>query len=293
VLCNLKDLKDVPTRKYQVPYDSLYLFDTVQIKNMIYFSGGGAPATDTSPEQFYQIMMRVTIKPTMDTVLDKLSNMNTLRANHAMVAANAKLLYVAGGTNCTGNLTSCEEYNIATNKWREVAQLNEKKKWISVCAFQGRYLYTFGGALNAEAKAKSVKATDMIECLDTTDPTVKLWEIIKITTGKELWKNCFFTGAITISDDSILLFGGIVKEAEKDDCMGFNPNKKTLEKRSSLLRPDAFYRTKPGIKAAKIVIVGSHDGDLHIYDKTKGKWDLMLKKIWNPIFGIDLKSDTF
>ena len=42
ILCNIEDIKEVQTRKYHVPYDSLYLFDTVQLKNVIYFSGGGA-----------------------------------------------------------------------------------------------------------------------------------------------------------------------------------------------------------------------------------------------------------
>eukprot|EP01022_Parablepharisma_sp_SALTPOND_P020935 TRINITY_DN3941_c0_g1_i1.p2 TRINITY_DN3941_c0_g1~~TRINITY_DN3941_c0_g1_i1.p2 ORF type:complete len:331 (+),score=44.40 TRINITY_DN3941_c0_g1_i1:78-1070(+) len=288
VLCSLKDLKEIQTRKYRVPYDSLYLFDTVQTKNIIYFSGGGAPASESSAEQFYQIMMKVTIKPTMDTVADKLANMNTARANHAMAAVGSKFLYAVGGVNSSGNIASCEEYNIETNKWREIAQLNEKKKWVTLCSYKGRYLYAFGGSTNNEAKA-----TDIIEFLDTSNPTAKTWEVIKLTSGKDLWTNCFFVGAVPVSDKCIMLFGGIVKDAEKDNCVGFNPETKAMEKRGNLLRPDAFYRTKYGMKGEKFAIVGSHDGDLHIYDKAQGKWDLMLKTIWNPEYGVELKADTF
>ena len=285
VLCNIKELKEVQTRKYHIPYDSLYLFDTVQLKNVIYFSGGGAPASESSTEQFYQIMMKVTIKPSMEPVADKLANMNTARANHAMVAVSPKLLYVVGGTNSTGNIASCEEYNIATNKWKEIAPLNEKKKWVSLSPYKGRYLYAFGGSI------AETKATDAVEFLDTTNP--KHWENIKIVSGKELWRSTFFVGAVPVSETCILLFGGIIKDAEKDECMAFNPIKKTMEKRPNLLRADAFYRTKYGMKAEKFAIIGSHDGDLHIFEKTKGKWDFMLKKIWNPAFGLDLKADTF
>ncbi len=293
VLCNLKNLKEIQPRKLEVPYDSSYLFDSVQLKNLIYFSGGGSPATDTSPEQFYQIMIRVTItkKAPMDSieiVKDKMASMNVVRANHTMLAANNKLLYVIGGTNTSGNLSSCEEYDIAANKWREVASLNEKKKWISACACKGRYIYVFGGAVGAEAQG-----TDMIECLDITNKAAKVWEVIKLSAGQDLWTKCFFVGAVTLEDNYFLLFGGVVKAAEKDHCIAFNPTTRKMEKRNPLLRPDAFYRTKWGVREGKAVIVGSHDGDLHIFDKKTGKWDLMVKSIWNPDYGLAPKSDTF
>ncbi len=287
VLCNIKDLKEIQTRKFHVPYDSSLLFDTVQVGNVIYFSGGGTPASEYSGEQYYQVMMRLTIKPTMETVVDKMANMNTARANHAMTAVGIKALYVVGGENTTGNLASCEEYSIETNKWREIAPLNEKKRWVSVSSFQGK-LYAFGGSTSSE-----IKGTDIIEYLDTANPLVKHWEIVKLASGKDLWKKCFFVGAVPISESCILLFGGIVNDAEKNDCVAFNPIKKTMEKRGDMLRADAFYRTKYGLKKDKFAIVGSRDGDLHIFELAKGKWDLMLKKIWNPEYGTGLKASTF
>jgi len=287
VMCNLKNLKEIQTKKLHVPYDSLYLFDTVQIKDLIYFSGGGSPAAEGTPEQFYQIMMRVTIKGT-DSIADKLANMNTARCNHAMISTCPTKLYVVGGENSTGTITSCEEYNVEANKWREIAPLNERKKWVTLCALANK-LYTFGGAINQEAKA-----TSTIEYLDTANPMVKAWEIIKLTAGKDIFKASFFVGAVPLAENTILLFGGVVNDSEKDDCMIFNNVKKTMEKHASILRPDAFYRTKYGLKKNnQFAIVGSHDGDMHVYDKTTHKWDLFLKKIWYPEFGLDFKANTF
>jgi hypothetical protein len=287
VFCTIKDLKEIQSRRFTIPYDSIFLFDTVQLKNIIYFAGGGCPAADSSPEQFYQIVMRV--NTSMEMIVDKMANMITARANHAMAAGTKKLLYVVGGTNNSGLLSSCEEYNIDSNKWKEVAQLNEKKKWISLCSLKEKCLYAFGGAIEG-----SEKATDAIECLDLTKTASKFWEKIKIVSGNELWNRRFFAGAMSVNGkNSILLFGGVVKEAEKDDCLEFDPTGKTIKKLGNLLRSDAFYRTKPGVKSTKIVIVGSHDGDLHIYDKATQKWDLQMKKIWNPEHGFAYKSDTF
>jgi len=287
IYCTIKDIKEIQTRKYTVPYDSTYLFDTVQLKDVIYFTGGGLPGADPSKDQYYQIVMKVTIKASMEMVVDKLASMNTPRANHAMIAGTKNLLYVVGGTNATGSLSSCEEYAIDANKWKEIAQLNEKKKWVSLSSWNQKVLYSFGGAIDGPDKA-----SDLIECLEIAKTSAKTWEKVKISSGDGLLNRRFFTGVMHIPE-GILLFGGVVKEAEKDDCILFNPSSKALKKQSELLRPDAFYRTKPGIKSSNILIVGSHDGDLHIYDKGKGKWDLMVKKIWNPEYGFALKSDTF
>lgn len=289
VLCTLNSFSDVGTRRFNTPYDSAYLFDTVQIKNVIYFSGGGTP----SPELFYQSMMKITISPSMEIVADKLACMGTARANHTMVEVGEKAIYVIGGTNTSGNIASCEEYNIATNKWRDIASLSEKKKWVSVCPYKGRYLYAFNGAINTAEKAVDTVSCNTIERLDLADTSAKVWSVIKLASGKELWKSCCFAAVVPISETCIMVFGGIVHEATLDDCLGFNPTTNTIERKKNLLRPDAFYRTKYGMKGDKFAIVGSRNGDLHIFEKSKDKWDLMVKSIWNPVQGIVIKYDTF
>jgi len=288
VLCELKDMKAIQTWKLNSPYDSLYYFDTAQIKNFIYFTGGGTPASETSPEQFYQITMRMTIMPSMVTVADKLANMNVPRANHTMKVVADKYLYVIGGTNTSGNLSGCEEYDIASNKWREIASLNESKKWVSVCSFKVKHLYAFGGYINDEPKASS-----LIETLDIEKPLEKLWEIVKIESGGELFKDTFLPGVVPIADNCILIFGGITKKEIKDTCVAFDPIKKILVKKKGILKKDSFYRTEYGFKADTFGIVGARDGDLHIYDKTNEKWGLMLKKIWNPDYELAIKADTY
>ena len=100
-------------------------------------------------------------------------------------------------------------------------------------------------------------------------------------------------GSVTVADNRIILFGGVADDSERNNCIGFDPIKKTMAKQESILSADAFYRTKPGIRSDKIMIVGSHDADLHMYNKATGKWELMLRKIWNPEFGFQLKCDTF
>ena len=287
-VCNIDNTKEIVTRKFPVPYETTYFFDTVQIKNTIYFTGGGLPLTDYSPEQYFQITMRFTIKPDMDTAVTKLTNMCVARANHAMVVLTPNHLFVAGGTNLTGNLASCEEFTIDKNKWRMVAPLNESKKWISLCAFGKRYLYAFGGVLNSKDSV-----SDKIECFDVADQTKKVWKIVDVGTGKALWKKRFFSGTLELSPNSIIIFGGIVNDEEVSDCLLFDPTTRAMVVGPKMPAPDAFYRTKHGTSDKFVLIVGGRNGDLHTFNKYTKTWEVTSKIIWNPDYGFAVKADTY
>lgn len=282
------NLKDRQTRKYEVPYETVYLFDSVQVKNDIYFTGGGLPPAGGKPEQFFHNAVKVSILPDMDTTSDKLNSMKVSRANHTIVALTPNLLYVVGGCNSKAEIPSCEEYNVAKKTWREIAYLNEKKMWVSVCGVDGKYLYAFGGSSNLKPKE-----SEMIEYLDSQDAAAKFWTKVTITAGKESWRRSFFIGCLQTSSDEILLFGGLVNQTEVDETSIFNFKKCAMTKGEKLARPDAFYRTKPGRMGNDITIVGSCEGDLHTYNIADKKWGLVKKETWNPEVGFTIKADTF
>ncbi len=281
------NVKDKSTYKFEVPYETVYLFDSVQVKNQIYFTGGGMPPTESRGEQFFQTVVRLTIQPDMDTSIEKLPNMNVARANHTLVALNDKTLYAIGGCNTKAEIPACEEYSVDKKKWRDCAFLNEKKMWVSVCVVDSRYLYAFGGSTNLKPKE-----SNLIECLDTTDLTAKFWTKIELASGKDFWPRSFFVGSLQIAPDNVILFGGLVDKSEVDSTYYFNPKAKTITKGPKLARPDAFYRTKPGINGNELAVVGSSEGDMHIYNIVEKKWTLIKKAMWNPDAGIMLKSDT-
>lgn len=280
------NLSEKSVGKFEVPYDTVYLFDSVLVGNRVYFTGGGIPPTDTKGEQFFQTAVCVTILPDLDTTVDKLPNMNVSRANHTLMSLTPHLLYVIGGCNTKAEIPSCEEYSVDKKKWREIAYLNEKKMWVSVCGFQSKYLYAFGGSTNL-----TPKESNLIEFLDTTDLGAKYWTKIEIAGGKEIWPRCFFAGCKQIGE-TILLFGGLVNKIEVDDTYVFDPKAKTIAKEGKLGKPDAFYRTKPGMLGSEVTIVGSGEGDLHIYSTPGKKWSLLKKSTWNPEVGFSIKSDT-
>jgi len=283
----LVNVKDKTTQRLEVPYETVYLFDSVQIKNQIYFTGGGLPPTEGRGEQFFQTAVRLTIDTDMETSVEKLPNMSVARANHSMVALNDKFLYVIGGCNTKAEIPACEEYSIEKKKWRDCAFLNEKKMLVSVCTVDGRYLYAFGGSTNLKPTE-----SNLIECLDTTDLKAKFWTKIELAAGKDSWPRCVLAGCMQVGPDCVLIFGGAVEKKEIDSSYYFNPKAKAITKGPKLIRTDAFCRTKPIIYGNELIVVGSGEGDLHSYNLMEKKWNLSKKAMWNPEIDYSLKSET-
>jgi N-acetylneuraminic acid mutarotase len=283
MICNMKEKS---AQGFEVPYETTYLYDSVQVNNQIYFTGGGVAPGSGATEEFFKTAMRLTILEGMDTKVEKLPNMNIARANHTMAAIGTSAVFVIGGSNSSAEIASCEQYKEATKKWIEIASLNEKKMWVSVCAFEGKFLYAFGGS----TKAKPPES-DTIECLDTSIVAAKAWTIVKLTSGKELYKRAFFSGSIQINPETIFIFGGIANKAETDDGYFFLPKQNKLVSGVKLSKADAFCKTKPCIYAGELMVVGTSGCDLHIFGLAEKKWRLIRKAAWNPVQQ-DIKSAT-
>jgi N-acetylneuraminic acid mutarotase len=281
----LYTLKDKTTKRYEVPYETTYLLDSVQVDNQIYFTGGGVPPNESGKEEFFQTAMRLTVHEEEDPTVEKLANMNVSRANHTMAALNASLIFVIGGCNTKAEIPSCEQYKVSTKKWDAIASLNEKKMWVSVCTFQQKFLYAFGGS----TKMKPAES-ETIEFLDTTNAAAKTWSLVSLASGKELWKRCFWAGSMQIDPETILVFGGLANKAEIEDVYMFTPKQNKLVKGPKLMRPDAFSRTKPGIYANELIVVGTSECDLHVYNIPDKKWRLIKKAAWNPEEQFEFKA---
>ena len=113
-------------------------------------------------------------------------------------------IYVAGGYIAACTLTdSCEVYSISKNKWKQLPDLTEKKRTMSLCVLDSRFLYSLGGC-------RMTKNLATIELLDL-DHLNQKWKKLVI----DLQNLLTYTGAIPLNKDEILLFGG-VNNVEKE-----------------------------------------------------------------------------
>ena len=80
-------------------------------------------------------------------------------------------IYVAGGYTDGFTTRKCEAYNVASNTWRELPNLNEEKCASSLSVMGGRYLYCIGGFTKNDAAGALLLTT--IEMLDLWTPNAK------------------------------------------------------------------------------------------------------------------------
>lgn len=117
-------------------------------------------------------------------------------------------IYVAGGYTQGVTTKKCEVYNVATNTWKELPQLNEEKCSSSLCILGGRYLYCIGGFSRADASGANL--LNSIEMLDLVAPGAK-WTMLSM----KLPQSVCDMGSVAINKHSILLFGGWMKAASQ------------------------------------------------------------------------------
>lgn len=80
------------------------------------------------------------------------------------VNVHSNEIYVAGGYTMGVASRKCEAYNVTTNTWRELPNLNEEKCSSSLCILGGRYLYCIGGYSKADSSGAYLLST--IEMVD-------------------------------------------------------------------------------------------------------------------------------
>ena len=88
------------------------------------------------------------------------------------VNVHTNQIYVAGGQTNGVQTKKCEVYDILSNNWRELPDLNEAKSAASLCILSGRWLYCMGGFSKPDSGSPATLLTS-IEILDLWSPAAK------------------------------------------------------------------------------------------------------------------------
>jgi len=96
------------------------------------------------------------------------------RSSHGIAYLNNKI-YVVGGYEDKHIMTNrCERFNLGTMKWERVGSMNHPAASISLCSFNGRYLYKFGG-IGEGVETDGGVLSSYIEKYDMQED---VWEVI-------------------------------------------------------------------------------------------------------------------
>jgi len=166
----------------------------------------------------------------------------------------------------------CEVYEVAKNKWTEIAELTQSRHYHAICVLENRYIYCIGGR-----DSQNEQPLDSIERLDAgSDLFQARWEPIQFTNRENNWSARDTIGCFALNNEEIFIFGG--DYGWISDCYTFNVKQNEMERSEcSLKKPEEFFRAKPVEYNKKIFVVGCIDKDVHVYLPKAKKWFLLDK----------------
>jgi hypothetical protein len=177
------------------------------------------------------------------------------RAGHTMVGLAPSLIYVFGGTE---SLKSCEMYHFDSNRWEEIALLNESRIDASAFIYKN-YIYVFFG-LRYDKISKKYNFIDTIERISLMNTQISEWEYVipKFSDSRVqdmLARSLCGLALKNNSSSAIYICGGqVAKEKFSTDVFDYDfelntlvLSDKKLPKPCGFIEPNFIYLFKTGI----------------------------------------------
>ena len=231
-----------------------FRFVAAEVANKVYLNGGDNDHGHYLKSLYLYDELRGGLIP--------MANMQVARSRHAMVGVEEhSLLYAIGGETATGVTRSSEIYDIKENAWKVGPELNEARCGMASC-IAGKGIYAIGGWNESYLGS--------IEMLEIGKDK---WETVKLSKKHNALKPVQSPGAVAISENEILIFGGY-KEGEElsKDTYIFNIKAGTVEKGKDMAEAEAFISSEVKKIGDKCYAYGYVNGGLHTYDIEKREW---------------------
>ena len=176
--------------------------------------------------------------------------MSAPRSRHTAVSVDHSII-VMGGENNDGVLSSCEKYDIDTNTWKFLPELNIKRCGLSSCIMNEWIYAGFGWNNNPLNTIERINMEKIMK-----------WEIIKCKNIEPIQ----VPGMIPISDTEILIFGGYKEEKLDEESYILNIETGKEIKTSKLPEPEAFISSEISRVENSIYAFGYSNGGLYKYN---------------------------
>ena len=178
------------------------------------------------------------------------------RAYFGIICIKRKVYVVGGITDGETMLKQCEIICPDENVVSEMPPLSEAKESVSVCNYQNRWLFVFGGRYH-DFTSQSNMMNNYANKIEQYDVDSKYWTVLNIKSDSNYYGS-INSGAIQISLGEILVFGGIMKcekikekspneaksQALPEEKSSISKNAETKETDISLLFTSVGYNVK-------------------------------------------------
>jgi len=252
MICNLETNKAMAT-KITSGFILPFRFVSIEADNDLYLIGGD------NDHNYY--LKSLHLYDELRGVLIPLSNMSVARSRHTATSIPGAI-FVMGGENAEGVISSCERYDIKEDTWKSMPSLNKKRCGLSSCMMNNWIYVGFGW---------DQSNLNSIERLDTEKN--EEWEMVKLG-KKQMVEGLQVAGMVGMKENEILVFGGY-KQHEKltTETLILNIKDNTVKKGNNLVKEEAFISSEIRKVEDLIYACGYLKGGIHAYDITKDQWN--------------------
>jgi hypothetical protein len=113
-------------------------------------------------------------------------------------------------------LASCEVYSIAEDKWESLPPMENARQSFSVCCFNDKFIFVFGGRKVSDGSTVNNIAFDYVNDVEYYDIDKKAWKTVTYIADKGKLRS-MHSGVAQISGKKVLLFGGITSVNEDSE----------------------------------------------------------------------------
>lgn len=163
--------------------------------------------------------------------LNSIASMKIARSGHGIAYMNERIYCIGGYTSDNGCSRSCEKYDLTTETWEEIANLNYEANNACVCSFQNRFLFKFGGKLADK---------ELNNYIERYCPIENVWGIIHVKSTYKLNEFSLLSSAACcqINKNQIFVFGGTFED------YSFKSNQSFLFEVAMATKQDVFTSMK-------------------------------------------------
>ena len=189
------------------------------------------------------------------------------KSDFTAVSSDLGHIYIIGGNDSKTFYTTCEKYDIETDTWSSIANLNIARDSAAVCIINNKYIYAFYGRTKFDKK-------EVTKTIEKYDIGQDVWKIINLNQFSE-GAPSYLSMCVPIDSKTILLFGGFNDTTKTQDCFNFYIDNCLMQKTTSL--PTAASFSNSVIQHDhKFYIIGQGNASkyLYLYDIPKRTWKI-------------------
>ena len=240
-------------------------FPSIIIKDGVFVTGGFKDENALKSCFMFDIGKSQMLRP---------SDMFQKRYSHSLLMTNNQFVFALAGHDNVKPLRQCEKYDLVSDKWQLIPNLNDDRSCLTGFSFENKFLYVFGGW------SESIKS--YLSDIEKIDIIVEKEGWKKIQISNTSWISKCGSNVCQVSDHTFLIFGGANSEKDLDDSFIFDTRSNSVQLKTKMKKASHFFNQCSQTALYNNTVFSiDNDKSMQYYDIKSNQWFIYSYQEWN------------